>query len=167
MTPVVSVVALSGTGKTTLVIKLIAALKAKGYRVGAIKHDAHKFDIDHPGKDSWRMTQAGADTMMITSSAKIAMVKQNVGAEPTLEETVNAYFSDVDIVISEGFKRSAVPKIEVCRQGKTSAMLCRGENHDPLLMAVATDQPMAVDVPTYDINDVDGLCELIIQKVLR
>lgn len=74
---VLSVVAKSGTGKTTLLEKLIAELKRRGYRVGALKHDAHRFDIDREGKDSWRLTQAGADTMMISSPAKVAMVKKN------------------------------------------------------------------------------------------
>lgn len=164
--PVVSIVAKSGTGKTTLVEKLIRELKVRGYRVAAIKHDAHSFDIDHEGKDSWRLTNAGADTMLITSPEKIAMVKQNHGNEPELAETIATYCQDVDIILTEGFKRSSMPKIEVHRRERSATMLCRGETHDPQLIAVASDEPLALDVPTYDINDATGLCDLIVQRFL-
>ena len=165
--PVVSIVAKSGTGKTTLLEKLIAEMKFRGYRVGAIKHDAHSFSIDHEGKDSWRMTQAGADTMLITSPEKIAMVKQNNRAEePPLTETIQTYFNDVDIVLTEGFKRSAMPKIEVHRRERSPRLLCRGEEHDSTLFAVASDEPLELDVPVYDINDAKGLCDLITERFL-
>ncbi|MGZ8450454.1 MAG: molybdopterin-guanine dinucleotide biosynthesis protein B, partial [Candidatus Deferrimicrobiaceae bacterium] len=83
--PAVAIVGNSGAGKTTLLERLIPALKGKGYRVGIIKHDAHRFDIDHPGKDSHRFTAAGADTMVITSKEKLAMVKRHT-ASPPIEE---------------------------------------------------------------------------------
>jgi molybdopterin-guanine dinucleotide biosynthesis protein MobB len=86
----VSFVAKSGTGKTTLLAKVIAELKRRGHRVGAIKHDAHSFDIDHPGKDSYRLTAAGADTMLITSPAKLSLVKQHAAAPP-IEELLATY----------------------------------------------------------------------------
>jgi len=76
-------------------------VKRKGFRVGAVKHDAHRFDIDHPGKDSHRLTSAGADTMMITSSEKLAMVKRHA-ASPPIEELLERYFSDMDLVLVEG-----------------------------------------------------------------
>ncbi len=165
--PVVSVVAKSGTGKTTLLEKLIAELKRRGYRVGVVKHDAHRFDIDREGKDSWRLTQAGADTMIITSPAKAAMVKIfPPDGEPTLEQTVARYFDDVDIVLTEGFKKSAMPKIEVNRRERSPGLLCRGEEHDPTLIAVASDAPFDLDVPCYDINDAKGLCDLIVERYL-
>ena len=93
---VVSFVAKSGTGKTTLLEKVIAHLKARGYKVGVIKHDAHRFDIDHPGKDSYRLTAAGADTMLISSSEKLALVKKQT-VSPTIEELLESYFTDMDI----------------------------------------------------------------------
>ncbi len=161
--PVVSIVAKSGTGKTTLLVKLIAELKSRGYRVGVIKHNAHRFEIDHEGKDSWRLTQAGADTMLITSAEKIAMVKQNsAGEEPLLEEIVSTYCGDVDILLTEGFKHSTMPKIEVHRHECGDALFCRGENYDPALIAVASDSPLDLDVPLYDLNDTVGLCDLIV-----
>lgn len=166
MPPVVSIVAKSGTGKTTLLEKLITELKSRGYRVGAVKHDAHSFSIDHQGKDSWRLTAAGADTMLITSPQQIAMVKQNQGPEPTLAETIASYCGDLDIVLTEGFKRSSMPKIEVHRRERSAQLLCRGAEHDPCLFAVASDSPLELDVPVYDINDTGGLCDLIIARFL-
>ena len=166
-TPVVSIVAKSGTGKTTLLEKLIAEMKRRGYKVGAVKHDAHSFSIDHEGKDSWRLTQAGADTMLITSPDKLAMVKQyQADQEPTLVETVATYCKDVDIVLTEGFKRSAMPKIEVHRKERSEKLLCRDEEHDPTLIAVASGSSLDVDVPLFNINDARGLCDLIIKKYL-
>ncbi|MBI5656564.1 MAG: molybdopterin-guanine dinucleotide biosynthesis protein B, partial [Geobacter sp.] len=112
---VVSFVAKSGTGKTTLLEKVIAELKRRGHRVGAIKHDAHRFDIDHPGKDSHRLTAAGADTMLITSPEKLALIKRHQ-EQPAIEELLATYCADLDIVLTEGFKRSSLPKIEVHRR---------------------------------------------------
>jgi molybdopterin-guanine dinucleotide biosynthesis protein MobB len=165
--PVVSIVAKSGTGKTTLLEKLIVEMKQRGFRVGAIKHDAHSFNIDHEGKDSWRLTQAGADIMLITSPEKITMVKQHAKEqEPTLAETVATYCNDIDIVLTEGFKRSTMPKIEVHRRERSKRLLCRGEEYDPSLIAIASDSPLEVDVPLYDINDTQGLCDLIVERFL-
>lgn len=164
--PVVSIVAKSGTGKTTLLEKLIIEMKRRGYRVGAIKHDSHSFSIDHEGKDSWRLTEAGADTMLITSPAKVAMVKQNQEQEPALIDTISEYCQDLDIVLTEGFKRSSMPKIEVHRRERSEHLLCRGEEHDPSLLAVASDSHHELDVPVYDINDAAGLCDLIVKKFL-
>lgn len=165
--PVVSIVAKSGTGKTTLLEKLITEMKRRGYRVGAVKHDAHSFSIDHEGKDSWRLTQAGADTMLITSPAKVAMIKQNpANQEPLLTDTIAEYCGDLDIVLTEGFKRSSMPKIEVQRRERSERLLCRDEENDPSLIAVATDMPRELDVPVYNINDAPGLCDLIVKKFL-
>jgi len=90
-TKTVSFVATSGTGKTTLLEKVIAELKLRGYRIGVIKHDAHQFDIDHPGKDSHRLTAAGADTMLILSPDKLAVVKKHA-EPPAIEELIATYF---------------------------------------------------------------------------
>ena len=166
--PVVSIVAKSGTGKTTLLEKLIAELKQRGYKVGAIKHDAHRFDIDYEGKDSWRLTRAGADTMLISSAQKLAMVKQHSAEEElSLAESVAAYCHDVDIVLTEGFKRSPMPKIEVHRRERSEKLLCRDEEYDAALIAVASDSALDIDVPLYDINDASGLCDLIEERYLR
>jgi molybdopterin-guanine dinucleotide biosynthesis protein MobB len=165
--PIVSVVANSGTGKTTLLEKLIAEIKRRGYRVAAIKHDAHRFDIDHEGKDSWRLTRAGADTTLIMSTEKLAVVKQHTTAEgPGLVETVANYCNDVDIVLTEGFRKSTLPKIEVYRHEHSEKLLCRDVEHDPALIAVAADCSLEIDVPLYDINNIRGLCDLIVERYL-
>jgi len=164
---VISIVAKSGTGKTTLLEKLIAELKRRGYRVGVIKHDAHKFEIDHVGKDSWRLTQAGADTMLISSAAKLAMVKMNpISEEPPLDDLLKLYFMDVDIVLTEGFKKNTLPKIEVHRKERSPSLLCRGKEYDETLIALASDEKIDVDVPIFDINDFVGICDFIEIKYL-
>jgi len=165
--PIVSIVAKSGTGKTTLLEKLIAEMKQRGYRVGAIKHDAHHFDIDREGKDSWRLSQAGADTMLISSPEKLAMVKTYAPEhEPGLAESVATYCCDVDIVLTEGFKKSAMPKIEVHRMEYSEKLLCRDDEYDPSLIAVASDGYLELDVPLFNINDAKGLCDLIEERYL-
>ena len=162
---VVSFVAKSGTGKTTLLEKVIAELKRRGYRVGAIKHDAHTFDIDHPGKDSHRFTAAGADTMLIASPEKLALVKRHE-TSPAVEELLATYFTDVDIVVTEGFKKSGLPKIEVHRAERSPTLLCRGEQHDPTLIAVVSDEPLELDVPVLDLNNAVQIVDFVVERFL-
>jgi len=161
----VAFVAKSGSGKTTLLEKVISRLKDRGYRVGAIKHDAHRFDIDRPGKDSYRLTAAGADTMVISSPEKLALVKK-LAVSPPVEDLLAAFFTDVDIVLVEGFKSSSLPKIEVHRKECSRDLLCRGKEHDPMLLAVASDEPLDLDVPRLDINDPDGVTDFIERNFL-
>lgn len=162
----VAFVAKSNTGKTTLLEQVIRELKNRGYKVGVIKHDAHRFDIDHPGKDSYRLTAAGADTMLITSPEKLALVKKHE-LSPPLEELIAAYFTDVDIVLTEGFKMSSLPKIEVHRQERSPTLLCRGEHYDPMLVAVASDEGLDLDVPVLDLNDIKGVTDFVESTFLR
>jgi molybdopterin-guanine dinucleotide biosynthesis protein MobB len=161
-----SFVAKSGTGKTTLLEKVIASLKERGYRVGAVKHDAHSFNIDHPGKDSYRLAAAGADTMLIASPEKLALIKRHAVAPP-VEELLVTYFSDVDIVLTEGFKKSSLPKIELNRRERSATLLCRGEQHDPTLVAVASDSALELDVPVLDLNDAAMVTDFIEERFLR
>ena len=156
----IAIVGNSGAGKTTLLERLIPALKGKGLRVGVVKHDAHRFDIDHPGKDSHRLTAAGADTMMITSASMLAMVKRQA-ASPPVEELLERYFSDMDLVLVEGVREGSPPKIEVHRKEFRRALICRGERNDPGLAAVASDEPLDLDVPILDLNDPGAIVEFI------
>lgn len=162
----VSFVAKSGTGKTTLLEKVIAEMKSRGWRVGVIKHDAHRFDIDHPGKDSYRLTAAGADIMLISSPEKLAVVKRHEAAPP-IEELIATYFSDMDIVLTEGFKKSDLPKIEVHRRERSASLICRDEEHDPTLIAVASDRELQLDVPAFNLNDATGIATFIETRFLR
>ena len=165
--PVITFIARSGTGKTTLIEKLIAELKRRGYRVAAIKHDAHDFEIDHEGKDSWRMTKAGADTMLISSATKLAMIKQHcAGQENLLQHMISTYCEGMDIVLSEGFKQLKVPKIEVHRRACHPLLLSRGKDTDSDLIAVASDCSLEIDVPVFNINDACGICNLIVERYL-
>jgi molybdopterin-guanine dinucleotide biosynthesis protein MobB len=166
MVRAVSFVAKSGTGKTTLLEKVIAILKERGYRVGVIKHDAHRFDIDHPGKDSHRLTAAGADTMLISSPEKLALIRKHA-ASPPIEELLETYFADADIVLTEGFKKSSMPKIELHRRERSEALLCRGEEHDPTLIAVASDEPLQLDVPLLDLNDAAAVADFVEARFLK
>lgn len=167
MTPkAVSFVAKSGSGKTTLLEQVIKELKARGYRIGVIKHDAHRFDIDHPGKDSYRLTAAGADTMLISSPEKLAMVKRHQ-VQPSLEEILETYFSDVDLVVTEGFKRAGLPKIEVHRSERSPTLICRGDENDPTLVAVVSDASLELDVPVLDLNAPRGVVDFLIREFLH
>jgi molybdopterin-guanine dinucleotide biosynthesis protein MobB len=163
----ISFVAKSGTGKTTLLEKVIARLKERGYMIGVIKHDAHRFDIDHPGKDSHRLASAGADTMMISSPEKLALVKRHTVYSPTLAEILATYFTDVDIVLTEGFKHGSLPKIELHRKERSATLICRGEVHDPMLVAVASNEPLKLDVPVLDLNDAGAVADFIEEKFLK
>jgi molybdopterin-guanine dinucleotide biosynthesis protein B/molybdopterin-guanine dinucleotide biosynthesis protein len=156
----VSFVAKSGTGKTTMLEKVIAELKQRGYRVGVIKHDAHRFEIDYPGKDSWRLTQAGADTMLVSSPEKLALIKKHQES-PSVDELIATYFSDVDLILTEGFKKSGLPKIEVHRRERSATLICRGEEHDPTLVAVVSDSPLELDVPVLDINNTKQVADFV------
>jgi len=162
----VSFVAKSGTGKTTLLEKVIARLKERGFRVGVIKHDAHRFDIDHPGKDSHRLASAGADTMLIASPEKLALVKKHAAA-PSVAEILATYFTDVDIVLTEGFKKSSLPKLELHRRERSATLICRGEENDPTLVAVASDEPLELDVPVLDINDAGAVADFIEERFIK
>lgn len=161
--PAVSFIAPSGSGKTTLLTKLIAELKNRGYTVGAMKHGPPHFEIDRPGKDSHRFSEAGADSMLISSDNKLALVRQ-IQQPPPFEELLATYFPDVDIILVEGFKRVSLPKIEIHRHQHTSGLLCRGENHDPNLIAVATDRELQVDVPQLDLNQPVLIVDFLLQN---
>jgi molybdopterin-guanine dinucleotide biosynthesis protein B/molybdopterin-guanine dinucleotide biosynthesis protein len=163
--PAVSFVAKSGTGKTTLLEQVITELKSQGWRIGVIKHDAHRFDIDHPGKDSHRLTAAGADTMLISSPEKLAVVKKHA-ASPPLEELIATYFGDVDLLLTEGFKKSGQPKIELHRAERSQTLICRGEEHDPTLIAVASDEPLTLDVPLLDLNKPKQVAAFLVEYFL-
>ena len=161
MIPIVSIVGKSDSGKTTLLEKLIPELKRRGYRVATIKHDAHQFEIDHPGKDSYRHFHAGSDWTLIGSPAQLASVRR-LERELTLDE-IAADISGVDIILTEGYKRETKRRIEVSRRERSTELIS-----DPAeLLAVAADHPVALNVPVYDLNDAAGLVDLIEREVLR
>jgi len=160
--PVVSVVGYSNVGKTTLLEKLIAELKRRGYRVATIKHDRHGFDIDRPGKDTWRHAQAGSDLVVIAAPDRVAMIARTP-EELSLDEILARLPVDVDIVLTEGYKQGDKPKIEVSRAACGQRLLTP-ENE---LLGLATDQRFpGVEVPQYGLDDAAGLADLLERRVL-
>jgi FdhD protein len=162
----VAFVAPSGAGKTTLMERVIAVMARRGHRVGALKHGPDGFEIDRPGKDTHRFTAAGADTTVIASSEKVAMVHRLPGAVP-VEELLARHFPEADIVLVEGFKGSALPKIEVHRAGVSGGLVCRGAVNDPALVAVASDGPLDVDVPVLPLGDPSAVADFLERRFLR
>jgi molybdopterin-guanine dinucleotide biosynthesis protein B len=139
----------SGSGKTTLLEKIIPLLKRRGLTVSVIKHAHHDFDIDRPGKDSFRQREAGAHEVLIASSQRWALMHElRQEAEPTLDELC-ARLSDCDLVLVEGYKLSAIPKLEVYRQATGHPPLYPD---DPHIIAVVTDNSVKLPLPTLDIN---------------
>ncbi|MCK8816085.1 molybdopterin-guanine dinucleotide biosynthesis protein B [Natroniella sulfidigena] len=115
MIPVVSIIGWSNSGKTTFVTYLIPELKKRGYKIATIKHDAHKFEIDKPGKDSWRHRKAGAEQVVLTSHEKLALIKE-VTEQVELDYIMEHYIDEeFDLVITEGYKTGDKPKIEIFR----------------------------------------------------
>jgi molybdopterin-guanine dinucleotide biosynthesis protein B len=155
MVPVVSIVGSSNVGKTTFLVKLVRELKRRGHRVGTIKHYRHHFEIDQPGKDSWRHFRAGSDVAVISSPHKMALV-QRLDTELELDRIV-AKMESVDIVLTEGYKGANTPKIEVFRQEQSSGLVSGADE----LVAVVTDRRFDLSVPQYDLGDALGVADLL------
>ena len=168
--PAVAFIARSGTGKTTLVEALISELTARGHRVGALKHDAHKFEIDRPGKDSRRFTEAGAEVMVLVSDETVAMVQKPKTPEK-LDNILHKWFNGLDLVLVEGYKTSDLPKVEIQRAELDKPLLSRGERHDPNLVAVVTDLNDHViqdlDVPVLPLDSLAIVADWLEVRFLR
>ena len=161
MPQIICIVGRSQSGKTTMIEKLIPVLKIKGYRIGTIKHSHHIFDFDKSGKDSWRHKDAGAETVIVASPGKISMVKND--DHGTLESLLD-YFSDLDLVITEGYKGAHQPKIEVVRAARHDDSLLRQDSH---LVAVVTDADLDIELPVFGLEDIDNLADFITEKYLK
>jgi molybdopterin-guanine dinucleotide biosynthesis protein B len=155
MPPIICIVGQSDSGKTTLMEKLIPELKARGLRIGTVKHAFHGFDMDREGKDSWRHHQAGADAVAVASPHQTAIIKTVAGDSL---ETIAAHLKEMDLILVEGYKRARRPKIEVVREATGKPPACAG---DPYLLAVATDTGHRFSVPTFGLTDAAGLADLI------
>jgi molybdopterin-guanine dinucleotide biosynthesis protein MobB len=160
--PVLGFAAFSGTGKTTLLEKLIPQLAKQGIRIAMIKHAHHDFDIDTPGKDSYRLRKAGAQQMLIASSRRMALMTENgTPREPRLDELVRRLDLDnIDLVLVEGFKHVSFPRIELHRKelGKTLMY-----PDDPGIIAVASDHLADCgELPALDINDSAAIAAFIV-----
>ena len=156
MIPLVSIVGKPGVGKTTLLEKLIRELKRRGYRVAAIKHHTHTTWLDIPGKDSWRLAEAGADAVIVASPVEVARFER-VDRELTLAE-IAAGIHNVDLILTEGFKREVAPKIEIVRAELGAELLASSEE----MIAVVSDVPMILTVPRFDLDDVEGIATFLV-----
>jgi molybdopterin-guanine dinucleotide biosynthesis protein B len=160
--PVVSVVGRSGVGKTVFLERLLAELKSRGFKVATIKHHLHEFEIDQPGKDSWRHARAGSDTVVLSSPHKVAVIK-HLEQEMGLDEIVEAYLGDVELVITEGYKSGPKEKIEVSRRERGRELVSPPED----LIAIVADQRFDLTVPQFDLDDVSGVASLIVHRFVR
>jgi molybdopterin-guanine dinucleotide biosynthesis adapter protein len=166
MSLVVSVVGRSNSGKTTLLEKLIVELKKRGYTVAAVKHSGGDFQLDHPGKDSWRLTEAGSDAVVLASPHKIAFMERP--SRPlTLEGAVRLLGNRFDFVLVEGFKekgsacrRSGIPRIEVHRK-ELGGLVSTPEE----LFAVVSDEDLGIPVPSFSSSDGVALADLLVQRL--
>jgi molybdopterin-guanine dinucleotide biosynthesis protein MobB len=161
--PVLGFAAFSGTGKTTLLIRLIPFLEQRGVRVALIKHAHHDFEIDRPGKDSYELRKAGARQVLVASERRSALMTDYVEPlEPRLESLVDQLALDaVDLVLVEGFRHVPFPKIELHRPSQKHPLLCR---EDASVIAVATDFPVNTDpLPRLDLNNPVMIGEFILE----
>lgn len=152
----------SGCGKTTLLTKLIPLLKARGLRVSLIKHAHHTFDIDHPGKDSYRLREAGAVQTLLASSKRWALMTElPEQREPSLEELAAQLDPTLaDLVLVEGLRQVAIAKIEVHRPSLGYPLLA---DNDPHIIAVAADEPVTTNLPLLDLNKADEVADFVLQ----
>ena len=163
MLPIICIVGASNSGKTTFLEQLIPELRGRGYRVGTVKHDVHGFEIDREGKDTWRHRKAGAQTVAIASPQMLAAIRQTA-AEMPLEQIAGRCFWDEDILITEGYKQSHFPKIEVFRSAIEAKPICTPKDN---LLAIVTDDPVELDVPRFRFEEVSHVADLIEERFLK
>jgi molybdopterin-guanine dinucleotide biosynthesis protein B len=163
---VVGFAGFSGSGKTTLVEKLIPALKLRGLRVSVIKHAHHKFDIDHPGKDTWRHREAGAFEVVVASDKRLALIREfERPSELSVHHLIAELYEGVDWVLVEGFKQSDLLKIEVWRaaSGKPARY-----PDDDFVVAIATDSPDQLPEttlrPVLDLGTPDAVAQWLVDN---
>lgn len=161
MVPVVSIVGKSKAGKTTLLEGLVVELKRRGYRVATIKHSPEGFELDRPGKDSWRHARAGSDAVLISSPQKLALIKP-MDHDAAIEEILPLIGEDFDIVLTEGFSRDSAPKIEVHRKGLEEGLLLPPKE----LFAIVSDEPLEADVPQFCWEDIAAVASLIEERLI-
>ena len=154
---IVSVVAKSGTGKTTLLEALIPHLKAQGLRIGLLKHHSHISSFDTPGKDTHRLADAGADVVVGASPVQVATFRRERGSDD-LDAVIARHLGGTDLVLTEGYKRGPYPKIEVHRSARSKELLCRPEE----MLALVTDRSWPIPVRQFDLDDAPGLADFLV-----
>lgn len=163
MTPVLSVIGRSNSGKTTLIEGLVRSLVSRGYRIGTIKHHFHgDFEVDREGKDSWRHAEAGAVAVALSSPVRLAVIRR-VEGEAEVEE-IARMLGEVDLVITEGFKKGPWPKVEVNRAARGGELMCRPEEN---LIAVVTDRALDIPPPCFGLESYDDIADFVEERFLR
>jgi len=161
--PVLGFAAWSGTGKTTLLVQLLPRLRERGLRVGMLKHAHHSFEVDQPGKDSYELRKAGASPMLVASSRRWALMADlEQEREPVLQEMLDRLDQlQLDVILVEGFKHEAFPKIELHRPAVGKGLLFP---EDANVIAIATDAPLAqiAPLPVLDLNDVEAIADFVV-----
>ena len=150
----------SGSGKTTLLTRLLPELIGRGLRVSTVKHAHHEFDVDQPGKDSYRHRAAGATEVMVASDYRWALMHEHRGAtEPELGDLIRQ-MAQVDLLLVEGFKRHSHPKLEIHRPALGKPLLCR---EDRSILAVASDEPIpGLPVPRLDLDAIAAIADFVL-----
>jgi len=161
MQPIISIVGKSNSGKTTLLENLIIELKQRGYKVAVIKHADNILELDTVNKDSWRLSQAGSELSMISSAQKLAIFK-NITPDFSPEELSHFIYWDYDLLLTEGFKTSNYPKIEVHRKEQGSDLVSPPEQ----LVAVVTDEPLKIEVPQFASDESNKIADIIETEIL-
>jgi molybdopterin-guanine dinucleotide biosynthesis protein B len=164
--PLLGFAAASGTGKTTLLTQLLPLLNQAGLRVGLIKHSHHDFEIDHVGKDSFRLRQAGATPVVLVSKYRRAMIEEfSNPTEPKLIDQIALFNpSDIDLILVEGFRNEAFAKIELHRADLQKPLLCLNDVH---VIAVATDTFLTTDLPQLNLNQPADIADFILHTFLK
>lgn len=162
----------SGSGKTTLAIKLIEALVARGYAVGSVKHHSRTdFEIDHEGKDSWRMREAGSRHVVVAAPNKIAHMR-DIDHEMEFPE-IAAEMTDVDVVVAEGYRIAGSPTLFIFRAGNPRTLGMQPDLSSELVVGVATDDENVATsatgqgLPVFDLDDADGICAFVVARIGR
>jgi molybdopterin-guanine dinucleotide biosynthesis protein B len=153
----------SGSGKTTLIESLVPRFVAQGIAVSLIKHAHHEFDIDQPGKDSYRHRQAGCNEVLVTSAVRWALMHELRGEKELALAEALRRLSPCDLALVEGFKTAAIPKLEVYRASVGKPLLHRGDNN---IVAIATDAPVETTLPVFDIADISAIANFILKTGL-
>ena len=158
---VYGVIGWKNSGKTSLMERLVSEITGRGFSVSTVKHVHHTVDLDQPGKDTWRHRQAGAREVVLASADRLAILVEHRGPEPELP-AVLARMAPVDLILVEGYKRDAHPKLEVWRAETGHPLIQPGY---PLVRAVATDAALTLPVPVLDLNDTRAVADFILQEV--
>jgi len=161
MLPIVSIVGHSQSGKTTLAEQLIVEFKRRGLRVAAIKHTCQDFDMDKPGKDTWRYAEAGSDAVVISSPTRLAVLRPQADNE-SIEDVLRLLGPEYDLIIIEGFHGGHAPKIEVHRKELKQGLRCNPDE----VKAIVTDEKLEVDRPQFSWDEISSIADFILKQII-